>query len=138
MLLHELLKVHAADQFHANERSAICFAEVVGLDDVRVNQVGNELGLADEILDEHLLAGEIGANDLDGDAFGEIARAVLLGFIDDAHAAFENFADHVVAEIAIDREQRHGADSGKTACEVKLPWRQKTVIFLCFLLARHG
>ena len=56
----ELLQIHAADQFHADETDAVGFAEMVGLDDVRVDQVGDELGLADEILDEHLLAGEIG------------------------------------------------------------------------------
>ena len=31
-------------------------AEMIGLDDVGVDQVGDELGLADEVLDEHLLA----------------------------------------------------------------------------------
>jgi len=48
-----------------------------------------------------------------------IEYALLLGFINHAHAAFKNFADHVVAEIAFDREKRHGADGGKTFGEVK-------------------
>ncbi len=80
---------------------------MISLDDVRVDQVGDELGLADEILDEHLLAREIGTNDLDGHALDEVARAVLLGFIDDAHAALKNFADDFVAKFALDCEQRH-------------------------------
>ena len=80
---------------------------MIGLDDVRVDQIRDELGLADEILDEHLLAGEIRADDLDGDALDEIARAVLLAFIDDAHAALKNFADDLVAKFVLDGEQRH-------------------------------
>jgi hypothetical protein len=77
-LAGELLQIHAADQFHRDETHAVRLAEMIRLDDVRVDQVGDELGLADEILDEHLLAREIGADDLDGHAFDEIARAVLL------------------------------------------------------------
>ena len=80
---------------------------MVGLDDVGVDQIGDELGLADEVLDEHLLAGEVGADDLDRHALDEIARAVLFRLIDDAHAALKNFADDFVAELALDREERH-------------------------------
>ena len=106
-MLGELLQIHAADQFHADEIDAVGLAQVVGLDDVRVDQVGDELGLADEVLDEQLLAGVIRADDLDGHALDEVARAVLLGFIDDAHAALKNLADDLVAELALDGEQRH-------------------------------
>ena len=81
---------------------------MIGLDDVRVNQIGDKLGLADEILDKHLLARVMGADDLDGDALGEITSAVLLGFIDDSHAALKDFADDFVAKIALDCEQCHG------------------------------
>ena len=103
----ELFEIHAADQFHGDEINAIGLAEMIGLDNVRVDQVGDELGLADEILDEHLLARVIGADDLDGNALHEIARAVLLGFINDAHAALKNFADDFVAELALDRKECH-------------------------------
>ena len=78
-LARELLQIHAANQFHADETNAVGLAEMIGLDDVRVDQVGDELGLADEVLDEHLLAGEIRADDFDGHALDEFARAVLLG-----------------------------------------------------------
>ena len=81
---------------------------MIGLDDVRMDQIGNELGLADEILDEHLLAGVIGADDLDGHALHEITRAVLLGFINDPHAALKNFADDLVAKLALNRKKCHG------------------------------
>ena len=104
----ELLQIHAANQFHGDETNAVGFAEMIGLDDVRVDQIGDELGLADEILDEHLLARVMGADDLDGDALGEIARAVLLGFIDNPHAALKDFADDFVLKLALNGEERHG------------------------------
>ncbi len=106
-LLGELFEVHASDEFHGDEIHPFDFAEVVGLDDVRVNQVGDELGLADEVLDELRLAGVVLADDLDGDALDELSRTVLLGLIHDAHAALENFADDVVAETAINGKQTH-------------------------------
>ena len=37
----------------------------------------------------------------------EVAGAVLFGFINDAHAAFENLADDFVAELTFDGEERH-------------------------------
>ena len=40
----------------ADETNAVRLAQMIGLDDVGVDQVGDELGLADEIFDEHLLA----------------------------------------------------------------------------------
>ena len=137
-LAGELFQIHAADQFHADEADALGLAEMVGLDDVRVDQVGDELGLADEVLDEHLLARVIRADDLDGDALDEIARAVLLGLIHDAHAALKNFADDFVAKIALDGEQRHAAMVEKAA-EVKPRCRmpeKNGEFFVIFLLAR--
>jgi hypothetical protein len=123
----------------ADEADAVGLAEMVGLDDVRVDQVGDQLGLADEILDEHLLAGEIRADDLDGHALDEVARAVLLGFIHDAHAALKNFADDFVAEFVLDGEERH-ADGRKLPREVKprLGGQNggKACNFFVFLLAR--
>jgi hypothetical protein len=59
------------------------------------------------------LAGIIGANDLDRDAFDKVARAELFGLIDDAHAAFEDFADDVVPKIALNGEKSHAAMLGK-------------------------
>ena len=130
----ELLQVHAADQFHGDETHAVGLAQMIGLDDVRVDQVGDELGLADEILDEHLLAGEIGADDLDGDALDEIARAVLLGFIHNAHAALKNLADDFVAKLVLDGEERHARMVGN--CPAKSSPApsalKRTANFLCF------
>ena len=51
-LVGELLQVDAADQLHGDEIHAVGFAQVVGLNDVGVDQVGHQLGFADEVLDE--------------------------------------------------------------------------------------
>ena len=90
--------------------NAARFAEVVGLDDVGVDEVGDELRFADEILDEDLLVREILANDLDRDALGETASAFLLTFVNNAHPAFAEFAKDLVVKVALDGEQPgHGA-----------------------------
>jgi hypothetical protein len=53
------------------------------------------------------LVGVVLADDFDGEAFDEIAGAVLLSLIDNPHPALENFADDVVAELVLNGEQRH-------------------------------
>ena len=68
-------------------------------------KIRDQLGFADEVIDELFLVGVILANDFDGDALDEIAGAVLFGFVDDAHAAFENFADDFVAKLVLNCEQ---------------------------------
>src|ERR1043166_559842 len=70
-LLHELLKVDSPNQFHGDENHAARFTQVIRLNDVRVNQVRNELRFTDKIVDEHPLVGIILADDLDSDAFYE-------------------------------------------------------------------
>jgi hypothetical protein len=70
-----------------------------------MNEVGDEFRFADKILDEDLLIREILANDLDRYPLREAARATLLAFIDNAHASFAEFANDLVMEIALDREQ---------------------------------
>ncbi len=103
----KLLEVGAANQFHRHEINAASFAQVVGLDDIGMNQVGDEFGFANEIIDELFLVGVILANDLDGNAFDEAAGAQLLGFVHDAHTAFINLANDFVAELVLNREQSH-------------------------------
>src|SRR5581483_10160251 len=111
--------VDAADEFHGDEVHAAGLAEVVGLDDVGMDQIRDQFGFADEVLDEGLLTGIILADDLDGNALDEVAGAELFGLIDDAHAAFEDLADDLVAEAAFDSEQSHGRDVEKMGFEVK-------------------
>src|SRR5688500_3326312 len=89
-LILELLEVHAADQLHGHEKRAVRFAEMISLNDVRVNQVRDQPGFADEIINKLLLVGVGLANDFDGHALYETARAVLFRFVNDTHAAFIN------------------------------------------------
>ena len=105
--MREVFEIDAANQFHRDKTQAVRFAEMVGLDDVRMNQIGDEFGLANEIIHEHFLAAEVGPDDFDGDALDEIARAVLLRFIHDAHATLENFPGDFIAKFVLDDEERH-------------------------------
>ena len=100
-LLAELFKIDAADQLHRNVENAFGFPKMVGLDDVGMDQIGDQLGFANEIGDEFLVVGIVLADNLDRHPFDEIPRALLLGFVNDAHAAFKNLADDVVSQIAI-------------------------------------
>src|SRR5439155_472706 len=58
-----------------------------------------------KIFDEGFLVGVTLANDFDRHAFDEVARAVLFRFVNDAHAAFKNLANDLVAELGLNREQ---------------------------------
>jgi hypothetical protein len=48
--LDELLEIHAIHEFHDHEMLSPDQAEMIGLDNVRVDQVGHEPGLANEVL----------------------------------------------------------------------------------------
>ena len=111
---------------------------MIGLDDVGVNEVGDELGLADKILNEHLLARKVGPDDLDGDPLYKLASPLLLSLIYNPHAAFKYLADNLVAKTALDGEQCHNRMFGKCGFKSS-PGHQtpeKYIIFLSFLLAR--
>ncbi len=103
-LVGELFEVHAADEFHGDKEDAIGFAQLVGLDDVGVDQIRDQLGFADKIINEGFLARVIGADNLDGDPLDKVAGAALLGFVHDAHPALEDFTNDVVTEIVLDAE----------------------------------
>jgi hypothetical protein len=107
-LLEELFEVHAADEFHGDEVLALRFPELVGLDDVRVDQVGDELGFADEVVQEQLLPREVLPDELERHAFDESLRTQLLGLVNDPHATFVELAHNAVVELVLDRERRHG------------------------------
>lgn len=83
---------------------------MIGLDDVGMDQVRDQLGFANEIIDELFLVGVILPNNFHGDALDKFARATLFGFVDDPHAAFENFSNDFVPEFVLDSEQAsHGS-----------------------------
>src|SRR5687768_4748683 len=109
-LVGKLFEVHTANQFHGDEVNAARFAEMISLNDVGVDEVGDQFRFADKVFDEDLLVGEILANDLDRDALGETASAFLLTFVNNAHPAFAEFAKDFIVKVALDGEQPgHGA-----------------------------
>ena len=72
-----------------------------------MDQVGHQLGFADEVLDELLLVGVVLADHLDGDALDEFARAELLGFIHNPHAALKDLAHDLIPKLVLNCEERH-------------------------------
>jgi hypothetical protein len=72
-----------------------------------VNEVCDQLGFPDEIVDELFLIGDVLPNDFDRDSFDKTASAKLLGFIDDAHAAFVHLAHDLVPKFILNREKCH-------------------------------
>src|SRR5215471_5634359 len=54
-LLGKLLEVGPPDELHRNEVNALGFSQVVCLGNVGVNQVGDQLGFANEVLDKLFL-----------------------------------------------------------------------------------
>jgi hypothetical protein len=99
VLLQELLDVLAAHILHDHEVLAADLAQVVGLDDVGVDQVGDEPGLPDEILLEFGDRGVLLADQLHGDRLPELPGPVLVGLVHDAHAALRDLADHLVVDL---------------------------------------
>jgi hypothetical protein len=77
-------------------------AEVVGLDDVGVDQIGDEAGFTDEILLKLFEGGVFFADEFHRDDFSEIARAELDRFVNDAHPALCDFTSHLVMEFVED------------------------------------
>jgi len=102
MTIEELFEAHALHVFHHHEILPSHLAEVVGLDDVGMDQIRDEAGFADEVLLKLLEGGVFLANQLDGDPFPEFSGAVLHGLIHDAHAPFCNGADQFVVNLVND------------------------------------
>jgi hypothetical protein len=83
-----------------------------------VDEVGNQFRLADKVLDELLLVRVVLADDFDGNSLYEIARAVLLRLVHNAHSAFEDLSNDFVAELTLDGEKGHYRDGGGNANDV--------------------
>src|SRR5262249_24956828 len=105
----KLFKIDAANQLHRNEEHASDFSQMIGLDDVGMNEIGDQFCFADEVINKGVLVGVILADHLDGNTLHEVAGAVLFGFIDHAHAAFEYLAYDLVPKFIFDREESHVA-----------------------------
>src|SRR4029077_13186202 len=94
------------------------FSELVDLRDVRVDQIGHELGLADEVLEKGRLLGVIGLDELQGHAFLKSVRAVLDGLIDRTHPALAQVAQDAPGYLLLNvtfLQVGLGEESGKHA-----------------------
>src|SRR5437016_5878512 len=108
-LLRKLLEVYTADQLHRDKINSARFSQMIGLDDIGVNQVRNEFGFANKVINELLLVCIILANHFDGNAFDEATRAQLLGFVHHAHPALKDLANDLVMKLVLDGKQGHDA-----------------------------
>ena len=102
VLLEELLDVVAPHVLHDHEVLAADLPEVVGLDDVRVDQVRHEPGLPDEVLLELGDGGVLLADQLHGDRLPELAGPQLVRLVHDSHAALGDGPDHLVVDLVED------------------------------------
>jgi hypothetical protein len=84
-----------------------------------VNQVCNQLGLPDKVVDELFLIGVVLPYDLDSDPLDEIAGALLLRLINNSHAAFKDLANDLIPELVLDCEESHERSVRRRESEVK-------------------
>ena len=99
--IDELLDVNAIHELHHHEVLTPGQSEMVGLDDIRVDQIGDEARLADEVLLELWYARIFFANDLNSYELMEVARTELERLVDDAHAALGDLPEQLVAELVV-------------------------------------
>ena len=102
MALDKLLQVHAFDEFHHHEILAADLAEVIGLDNVGMDQVGNESCLTNEVALELCDRRIFLPDNFYRDDLPEIAGSKLHGLVDEAHAALRDLAGHLVVEFVED------------------------------------
>jgi len=110
VLEEELLKIDPVDIFHDHEILTMSLSEVVGLDNVGVDEVGDEFGFTDEVLLKEGLAGVFLADDFQGDPLPESVGAFLKGLVDTAHAALRDRAKQAVGNGI--GKVPHGAHAG--------------------------
>jgi hypothetical protein len=72
---------------------------MVGLDNVGMDQVGDEASFADEVFLEFLDRGILFTNQLNRYHFTKIAGTELMRFINDSHAAIRNLARHLIMKL---------------------------------------
>ena len=85
------------DQLQGEERPAGVLADLVDLDDVRVREPGDDLGLGPEPVVVAVVGVAAGPDHLQRD---EPVQGGLAGLVDDAHAAAADLADDLVARDA--------------------------------------
>ena len=86
-VLEQLAGMDAVHELHRDEVIGVDLPEVVDVDDVRMAQLGGELGLAEEHLEEVRRVREVREDALDGDPTIEAFEPLLLGKEDLGHPA---------------------------------------------------
>ena len=116
----KLLQVHAPDQFHRNEEAPGVLTQMIGLNDVGMDQVGDQLGFANKVLNKLRLRGKILANDLDRDALEKLLGSRLLSLVNNSHPALKYFADDVIPDLVLNSEKdSHKPDVPSSTHQVK-------------------
>jgi hypothetical protein len=102
----ELLQVHPVHILHHHEILAGNGAQVVGLDDVGVDEVGHQARFPHKVRLELGHGRETLLDDLDGDELAKVPHAGLVGLVDNAHPALGDLADqpvsYAVHDVALD------------------------------------
>ncbi len=84
LLAQDRGEVRPGDVLHGDVEQAVDLARVVDRDDVGMRERGGDARLAQEALAEVRVVGQIGRDDLQR---GAAAQGLVLGQVDDAHAA---------------------------------------------------
>ena len=110
MALEKLFEMHASNKFHDHEILSANLAQVVGLNDVGVDQIRDQSSLADEVLLE-LRDGRVFLTDqFDRDDLAEVSSTALHRFIDQSHAPFSDLSSQLIVQLIEDvLEGSHGA-----------------------------
>ena len=82
---------------------------MIGLNQIGVDQVREQLCFRDEIVYELVLPCEARSDDLDGDVFYEIPGSVLLRLIHGTNRSLINQFQDLISIVALDREKAHCA-----------------------------
>src|SRR5215212_9929661 len=99
MLLEELLEVNPSNKFHDHEILSADLPEVIGLNDVRVDQVRHQTSFADEVVLELLNRGVFLANQLYRDHLTKVSRSQLLCLVHHSHPTVGNLSRHLIMQL---------------------------------------
>ena len=92
--MDDLRQGPAPDQFHDDIVDVALSAHVVDADDVGMGQAGCRVGLLPEVIDELLVLGELGLQDLDRH---QPVQEFVHGAVNDGHSAVTDLLQQFIA-----------------------------------------
>ena len=114
MTVQEEPQVETIDELHGDKQRLPRVIQLIDLNNVGMNQVGHQLGLAHEHLGEGLVGTEFGVDGLDGHRLHKTAGTGLLGLIDRAHPAGGDLSHDAILIVPCYKLVFHGEnDSSK-------------------------